>query len=87
MQTGELFTARPKGDPVDSNTFLIWAECLVTDTITLHDDGCKMLVLYDGYRSHLSVTVLDLIAKNDIIVYAFSAHTRSTTQTLDVGVF
>lgn len=47
----------------------------------------KLLLTYNGYRSHMSLRVLELFDKNDIISYALLAHTSSKTQLLDVVLF
>ena len=75
---------REKGGGVDSDNFLKWADCFVNSVSDLTANGRKLLFIYDGYRSHMSLTVLHLFADNNIVVYALSAHTSGKTQPLDV---
>ena len=57
---------------------------------SVHDlarNGRHVLLVYDGYRSHMSLKVLELFQKNNGVVYAIPAHTSGKTQPLDVVVF
>ena len=47
----------------------------------------KLLLIYDAYRSHTTLNVLDLFHRNKIIVYALAAHTSRKTEPLDVVMF
>jgi len=47
----------------------------------------RVLLIFDGYRSHLSLSVLELFERNNIIVYALPAHTSGKSQPLDVVLF
>lgn len=46
-----------------------------------------MILIYDGYKSHMSLQVLELFSQNKIIVYDLPAHTSGNPQPLDVVAF
>ena len=46
-----------------------------------------MLLIYDGYKSHLDIRALEALKEAGVIAYAFPAHTSGSTQPLDVAVF
>ncbi|XP_053372948.1 uncharacterized protein LOC123560642 [Mercenaria mercenaria] len=50
-------------------------------------DGSKILILYDGHRSHTSLTLTDWAKKNNVILFLLPPHSSHVTQPLDVGVF
>ena len=45
------------------------------------------LVLYDGHRSHISLTLADWAKKRNVIPFVLPPHSSHLTQPLDVGVF
>ena len=45
------------------------------------------LVLYDGHRSHVSLTLTDWARRNNVILFVLPPHTSHLTQHLDVGIF
>lgn len=49
--------------------------CFLVNIVHLRDGGCKMVLLYDEYRSHLSFPVLYIFYKRNIISYAVFSHT------------
>lgn len=49
--------------------------------------GRKVLLTYDGYRSHMTLPVLELFRDNGIVVYALPAHTSGKTQPLHASLF
>ncbi len=49
--------------------------------------GRKILLTYDAYRSHMTLSVLELFHDNGIVVYALPAHTSGKTQPCDVVLF
>jgi DDE superfamily endonuclease len=53
----------------------------------LTTNGRKVLLIYDGYRSHLGLEVLKTLMNCSVLAYALPAHTSGTTQPLDVGIF
>ena len=46
-----------------------------------------MLLIYDGYRGHLSLAVLELFERNNISFYVLRDHTPGKTQPLDAVLF
>ena len=49
--------------------------------------GRKLLLIYDSYRAHLSIAVLELFKSNNIVVLALPAHTSGKLQPCDLVVF
>lgn len=82
-----LVSVREQLGGVDTHNFYNWACNFVRDTKDLTANGRKLLLIYDGYRSHMSLQVLQLLHQNGIIVYALPAHTSGKTQPLDVCLF
>jgi len=72
---------------VDSSNFLAWARSFVEHVQYLVRGGRPILLIYDAYRSHMSLAVLELLLQNNIVVYALPAHTSGKTQPLDVVLF
>lgn len=72
---------------VDGNNFYQWAEMFIQHVHELTVGGRKVLLTYDGYRSHMSIRVLELFSKNNVEVYALPAHSSGKTQPLDVILF
>ena len=60
---------------VDSMNFLSWSDSFTEFTKDLRDEGRKVLLIYDGYRSHFSLQVLEEFYKNRVILYALPSHT------------
>ena len=63
-----------------------WADLFVEGIKDLTCNGCKVLLVYDGYRSHMSFKALDILRRGNVVVYALPAHTSGTTQLLDVAI-
>ena len=82
-----LFAARQGVAGVGSASFFKWVKYFIDDVDHLTKDGRKVFLIYDGYRSHMSLAVLELMAQNGIIADALPAHTSGTTQPLDVSIF
>lgn len=47
----------------------------------------KTLILFDGHRSHTSLTLTDWAKRNNVILFVLPPHSSHLTQPLDVGVF
>jgi len=45
------------------------------------------LILYDGHKSHLSLTLTTCAEKRNVILFVLPPHSSHLTQPLDVGVF
>ena len=50
-------------------------------------EGRIALLIYDGYRSHLSLQVQEEFSKTRVIVCALPSHTSGKTQPLDMVMF
>ena len=70
---------------MESQQFVDWFEKVFIEA-TGHLEGNKLLI-FDGHNSHISSSVVELAAKNDIELLCLPAHTSSILQPLDVGVF
>jgi len=87
LPAGSLVSMRDDNAGVNKRNFLEWARAFVTDVAHLTRDGRKVLLIYDGYRSHMSPAVLRLFRKRNIVAYCLPAHTTGVTQPLDLTVF
>jgi hypothetical protein len=45
------------------------------------------LLLYDGHRSHINLTLTDSAKKHNVVLFVLPPHTSHLTQPLDVGAF
>ena len=45
------------------------------------------LIMYDGHKSHLSLTLTEWARKRNVILFVLPPHTSHLTQPLDMGVF
>lgn len=63
-----------------SKKFRNWANKFVEFVADLTANNRKLLLIYDGYRAHLSLEVVEIFANNNIAMYALRAHTSGNTQ-------
>ena len=49
--------------------------------------GSKVLLLLDGHRSHVALTLADWAVQNNVILFILPAHTSHILQPLDVGCY
>ena len=82
-----MAVTREENGGIDTPRFLDWGYSFVKHVEPLPRGGRKVLPIYDGYRAHLSLAVLDLFHKNNIIVYVLPSQTSGKTQPLDVVLF
>jgi len=82
-----IVCSRQENGGVNSEIFYSWATQFVKMAGDLTANNRKVLLIYDGYRSHMSLKVLNLFYANDIIAYALPAHTSGKTQPCDVVLF
>ena len=82
-----MAVTREENGGKDTPRFLDWGYSFVEHVDPLTRGGRKVFLIYDGYRAHLSLAVLDLFHKNFIIVYLLPSHTSGKTQPLDVILF
>ena len=78
---------REEGGGIDKHLFVKWTNLFVQEITDLTQNGRKVLLLYDGYRSHMSNEALKVLDDGNVLAFALPAHTSGTTQPLDVGIF
>ena len=86
LPEGSLVTCRDDVAGSDSNSISEWAKEFVKDNEYKLSQG-KILLLMDGYRSHMRYKTLSFLHSANVIAYALPAHTSGVTQPLDVSVF
>ena len=79
-------TCRDDVAGVDSNNLAEWAKAIVKENEYKLSQG-KILLLMDGYRSHMRYKTLRFLHSANVIAYALPAHTSGVTQPLDVSIF
>eukprot|EP00171_Calliarthron_tuberculosum_P001518 IDg1518t1 len=82
-----VVATRADSGGVDSGNFFLWATHFVRYMAPLTAGGRKVLLVYDAYRAHMSLRVLELLDANNIVAYALPAHTSAKTQPCDVVLF
>lgn len=82
-----VIATRAEVGGVDSKNFLSWSQSFLRYTRDLRRGGQNILLVYDGYRSHLSLEVLTEFHNNNDVVYALPSHTSGKTQPLDSVLF
>lgn len=87
LPRNSVIAFREERGGVDSSNFLSWARLFVESVRDLTAGGRKVLLIFDAYRSHMSLDVLQLFNDNGVVVYALPAHTSGKTQPLDVVAF
>ena len=55
--------------------------------ITDRNDQQPTLLLYDGHRSHISITLTDWTKKHKVLLFVLPPHSSHLTQPHDVGIF
>lgn len=50
-------------------------------------NGRIVLLIYDGYKSHLGIKILNVLQKGGLIVYCIPSHTIVLLQPSDVSLF
>jgi len=79
-----IFYRTPAG--VELEIMLNWARSYLKETEELRRNG-KTMVIFDGYASHLSLRVPNLLRDAGVIVYALPSHSSHSKQPLYVTVF
>ena len=51
------------------------------------DKDEPILLLYDGHRSHISMTLVNWAKENNVVLFVLPAHTSHALQPLDIGCF
>lgn len=68
---------------MEITTFLNWARVLIQIVRDLTSASGKELLTYDAYQAHLSLEVLHLFRKSNIIAYALLECMSGNTQSCD----
>ena len=55
--------------------------------VTTHGSEDPTLILCDGHRSHISLTLTEWARQHNIILFVLPPHSSHLTQPLDVGIF
>lgn len=87
LPRGAVITTRADCGGVNSNNFYLWAQHFVAHIAPLTNGGRKVLLIYDAYRAHMTLRVLEFFDKNNVVAYALPAHTSGKTQPCDVVLF
>lgn len=87
LPSGSLVTTREKTAGVDSGIFTEWASNFVDTVKSKTLNGRKVLLIYDGYKSHIGIKALDILKNGSVIAYCLPSHTSGLLQPLDVGIF
>jgi len=61
---------------VNKFNFLRWAQSFVEEVKDLTSGGSKVLMVYDGYRSHMGLRVVKTLEAGNVIAYALPSHIR-----------
>ena len=64
----------------------------VTEHLARHakiaeNNNQSILIMYDGHKSHLSLTLTEWARKRNVILFVLPPHTSHLTQPLELGVF
>lgn len=72
---------------MDSQNFANWTEKFVQSIASKTQHGRKVLLLYDGCRSHLVIWAMKNLRDGGVIAYCLPAHTSGKNHPLDVGLY
>lgn len=81
-----IVTTRKQHAGLDRRNFYRWSEHFAKEARDLAAGGRKMLLLYDGYRSHLGFDALHSLGSHGIIAHALPAHASGDAQPLAVAL-
>ena len=84
---GSTLALRAENGGVDSLNFINWAKDFVKYIKPLTRHERKVPLIYDAYRAHISLQVLEILHTNNVFVYALPVHTSGKPQPLDVVPF
>ena len=71
----------------NSSVFLNYLTKHFMTYVTTNDAEYPTLILYDGHRSHISLTLSEWAKQNNMILFVLPPHSSHLTQPLDVGIF
>ena len=72
---------------VDGESFHQWAKVFTDYVSHLTENVRHVLLIYDAYRSHLSLRVLQQFEQHRVVVYALPSNTAQKTQPCDALLF
>lgn len=87
LPRGYIVGMREQEGGVDTPKVLVWCTDFTNHVAGLTQNGRKVLLIVEGYRSHMSLSALEKLHNHNIIVYALPAHTSGNTEPLDVNIF
>lgn len=82
-----VLTSREENGGVDSNNFYEWEKGFMQYVQDLTSNGRKVLLVYNGYRGHMTLRIVQLFESSNIIAYALPAYTFGKTQACDFLLF
>jgi hypothetical protein len=71
----------------NSAVFLNYLTKHFTKYVATKASEVPTLIMYDGHRSHISLTLTEWAKLNNIILFVLPPHSSHVTQPLDVGIF
>lgn len=60
-----IVSMRPESGRVDTQNFFLWSKHFILNLMDLAGEGRKVLLKLDGYRSHMSVTAIEMLGSNN----------------------
>ena len=86
LPSGSLITCREDVAGVDAQNVFERAEWFIRENERKLSQS-KILLLLDGYQSHMRYKTLQMLSDANSIVYAFPSHTSGVTQPPDLSAF
>eukprot|EP00171_Calliarthron_tuberculosum_P005826 IDg5826t1 len=80
-----LIGTKPERGGIDSVLFVSWCKQFVECVSYLTANGRKVLLVYDGYRSHMSFRALKTLSERKRRGLRLPSHTSGVTQPLNVS--
>lgn len=71
----------------NSEVFLNYLTKHFVSFVNTSNSDTPTLILYDGHRSHISLTLTEWAKQHNIILFVLPPHSSHLTQPLDVGIF
>lgn len=87
LPEGSMVAVREDTASVDRHNFADWAARFVELVKPKTEGGRKVVLTYDGYRSHVSLLAIQTLRDGNVLPYCLPAHTSGKTQPLDVGIY
>lgn len=80
-------TSRGNVASVEARNLKLWMCYFLEDIRTLWIGNQKMLIIYNAFKAHVFIAVIEKFTKAGMIMFALPFHTSCKTQPLDVGEF